>query len=60
MYKELHRGGVQMDGSSARDKVEKLGDLGVKRGGPYRFHGGDGEVKRGVSLDLLNLTTRER
>ena len=48
-----------MDGGGARNEVEELGDLGVKRGGLHRFHGGDVEVKRGVSLNLLHVTTRE-
>ena len=59
MYKKLYRGSVQMDGSGTRNEVEELGDLGVKRGCPYRFHGGDNEVKLSVSLNLLNVTTRE-
>ena len=41
------------------NQVEELGDLGIKRGCPDRFHGGDGEVKRGISLNLLDITTRE-
>ena len=59
VYKKLYRGGVQVDGGGARDKVEELRHFAVKRGGAYRFHGGDGEVKRGVSLNLLNKATRE-
>ena len=59
MYKNLYRGGVQVDGSGARNEVKKLGNLGVESGCLDRFHGGDGEVKRGVSLNLLNKATHE-
>ena len=41
VHKELCRGSVQMDGGGARDKVEELGDLAVKRGRPNRVHGGE-------------------
>ena len=60
MYKDLYRGGVQVDGSGARNEVKKLGNLGVESGCLDRFHGGDGEVKRGVSLNLLNETSCKR
>ena len=59
MYKKLYRGCVQMDGGGARNQVEELRHFAVKRGGFHRFHGGDGEVKRGISLNLLYETTRE-
>ena len=59
VYKKLYRWGVQMDGCGARNQVEKLRHFAFKRGGEHRFHGGDGEVKRGVSLNLLDETTRE-
>jgi hypothetical protein len=45
MYKDLYRGGVQVDSSGARNEVEELGNLGVKCGCLDRFHGSDGEVK---------------
>jgi hypothetical protein len=48
-----------MDSGGAGNQVEELRHFAVKRGGFHCFHGGDGEVKRGVSLNLLNVTTRE-
>ena len=40
VHKDLCSRRVQMDTGSARDEVEELGDLAVKRGGPNRIHGG--------------------
>ena len=48
-----------MDCGGTRDKVEELRHFAVKRGGFDCLHGRDGDVKRGVSLNLLNKTTRE-
>ena len=48
-----------MDGGGARNEVEELRHFAVKRGGAHRFHSGDGEVKRGISLNLLDKATRE-
>ena len=42
-----------MDGGSARDKVEELGDLAVKRGCPNRVHGGDKYVVGFVAFQPL-------
>jgi hypothetical protein len=43
-----------MDCSGSRDKVEKLGSLGVKRGSLNRIHGDECEVVEDVDFDALN------
>ena len=53
MHKELCRGRVQLDGGSARDKVEELRDLDVKRGRFQRIHGCDKEVVCSNAFDAL-------
>ena len=41
VHKNLCSRRVQMDSGSARDEVEELGDLAVKRGGPNCVHCGE-------------------
>ena len=53
MHKELCRGRVQLDGSGARDKVEKLRNFAVKRGSFHRIHGCDEEVVCSIAFDAL-------
>ena len=53
MHKELCRGRVQLDGGSARDKVEELRDLAVKRGSFHRIHGCDEEIVCSIAFDAL-------
>jgi hypothetical protein len=37
---------VKVDCGEARDQVEALGDLAVKRGSLHRIHGGEHQVVR--------------
>ena len=49
--------GVQLDCSGSRDKVQKLGSLGVKRCSLDRVHGDKCEVVEEVDFDPLNKNT---
>ena len=42
-----------MDGGGARNEVEELGDLAVKRGCLHRVHGGNEEVVGCVAFNAL-------
>ena len=53
MHKDLCSRRVQMDSGSARDEVEELGDLAVKRGSFHRFHGCDEEVICCIAFNAL-------
>ena len=53
MHKELCRKRVQLDGSGARDKVEKLRNFPVKRGSFHRLHGCDEEIVCCIAFDAL-------
>jgi hypothetical protein len=53
MHKELCKGGVQVDCGDARDEVEKLGDLAVKRGSLHCIHG-EHQVVCWVAFHMLN------
>ena len=53
VHKELCRGRVQLNGGSARDKVEELRDLAVERGSFHRIHGCDEEVVCSIAFDAL-------
>ena len=53
MHKELCRGRVQLDGAGARDKVEKLRNLAVKRGSIHRIHSCDEDVVCCIAFDAL-------
>jgi hypothetical protein len=54
VHKKLRRGVVQLDGGSAGDEVEELGDLAAKRGCLHRVHGDKGEVTRRAGDNTLN------
>ena len=43
-----------MNCGGSRDKVQKLGSLGVKRGSLDRIHGDECEVVKDVDFDALN------
>ena len=59
MHKEVCRGGVQLDSGGARDEVEKLGSLGVKRGGLDRIHGDECDVVEDGNFNSLNVDVVE-
>ena len=48
------RGGVQLDGGGARDKMEELGRSGIKRGSLYGVHGNECDVVEVVDFHSLN------
>ena len=51
--------GVQLDCSGSGDKVQKLGSLGVKRGGLNRIHGDKCNVVEDVNFNSLNVDVVE-
>ena len=51
--------GVQLDCGGSRDKVQKLGSLGVKRGGLDHVNGDKCKVVEDVDFDPLNKDTVE-
>ena len=59
VHKELCRGRVQLDGGSARNKVEELRNFAVKRGSFHRIHGCDKEVVCRIAFDPLYESSRQ-
>ena len=53
------RGGVQLDCSGSRNKVEKLSSLGVKRGSLDRVHSDECDIVEDVNFNSLNVDVVE-